>query len=604
MQTQVQGQRTFQIRRCLGRGGFGEVYLATMASAAGLRSEVALKVLRGDIDARSDAVRRLKDEGRLLATLNHPAILRVLDFASLQGRVALVMEYVPGEDLTGLLAAEPLPPKLVLEIVGAVADALDAAWTHPREDGAPLKLIHRDIKPSNIRVSRHGQIRLLDFGIAWSEDREREARTADNATVGSLHYMAPERFRRGVPGSAADIYALGCTAWEALAGRALFAGSSPVETVQRAADRAEHDRLIVERLDALSALPADVRALLAGMLAFEPELRPSAAELVRATEPLIDALPGPRLKAWARDRAWPEAQGPASQWIEQILTDGTTASHSDSAISAGILTAAPNPAGGATSEDTFLLGAEAPDREPSADTQDFVELATRASPAAVTGSLRPPPSPQEAPTHAGLGARVGLATLGLALVGILAWGMSRPDGAVATAPIEASTVVDPPDPPASVAQPAPAPEPLAPPTPPEPPAPSPAATVAAPPPAAPPTATPPRAATAPIKPAPPALVAPSAPAPVEAPPPEPPRPAPPPPEEPRAGGSFSAEGAARVELRQGERAFPPGDLPSGRYALWVDFGTGEWVAQGNVWVPPEGALHLRCNRLKFTCEAR
>ncbi|MBT3224140.1 MAG: serine/threonine protein kinase, partial [Proteobacteria bacterium] len=160
-------KREFSFQRCLGSGGFGEVYLATMTSSGGVETDVAVKVLHGGLDPRSQAVQRLRDEGRLLGVLNHPAILRVTDLVLLEGRIALVTEYVEGADLDECFGAHPpLPPRALLEVIGRVADALHSAFNTTSANGTPLELIHRDIKPANIRLGRHGDVKLLDFGIA------------------------------------------------------------------------------------------------------------------------------------------------------------------------------------------------------------------------------------------------------------------------------------------------------------------------------------------------------------------------------------------------------------------------------------------------------
>ena len=129
-------KRQFHIQSCLGRGGFGEVYRATMISAGGVRSDVAVKVLHKDLDPRSQSVERLRDEARLLGILNHPNILKVSDLVLLQDRVALVTEYVEGADLDQCIETQddPIPLRPLLEALGRVAEALYAAHT--------LSLIH------------------------------------------------------------------------------------------------------------------------------------------------------------------------------------------------------------------------------------------------------------------------------------------------------------------------------------------------------------------------------------------------------------------------------------------------------------------------------
>ncbi|MCA9492181.1 MAG: serine/threonine protein kinase, partial [Myxococcales bacterium] len=202
--------RRFQVHSCLGRGGFGEVYRATMSSSGGVRTEVAIKVLRGDIDPGSDSVKRLRDEGRLLGALRHPSILRVHDLVLLENRVALVTEYVEGDDLDKCMVPS-MPIRALLGVLGEVASALDAAWTTPSPtSGEAIHLVHRDVKPANIRIGRHGEVKLLDFGIARATNVVREAQTANNAMMGSYLYMAPERFHEDRVEPPSDIYALGC----------------------------------------------------------------------------------------------------------------------------------------------------------------------------------------------------------------------------------------------------------------------------------------------------------------------------------------------------------------------------------------------------------
>src|SRR5689334_13675221 len=104
-------QRQFHIHDCLGRGGYGEVYRSTMVAPGGVKLDVAVKLLRVDLDPGNEAVRRLRDEARLLSALRHPAILQVFDLAVLDGRIGLITEYVEGEDLASLIApgSAPLP---------------------------------------------------------------------------------------------------------------------------------------------------------------------------------------------------------------------------------------------------------------------------------------------------------------------------------------------------------------------------------------------------------------------------------------------------------------------------------------------------------------
>ena len=319
--------RTFTIGPCLGRGGFGEVYRARMTSATGMSAVVALKVLRRDLAPGGQAVQRLRDEGVLLAKLNHPTILRVHDLVVLEGRVSLVTEYVDGVDLEACLrGGDRIGLRALAEILGRVASALDAAHnaaTGP--SGAPLRLVHRDVKPSNIRIGRHGEVKLLDFGIARSDEVSREARTQTDVMVGSPPYMAPERFLDSEPRSASDVFSLGAIALEAVIRARVFDAPVPVLASYAIDPRRYADFVEARFAQAPSDTPPAFLALCRAMLAFEPESRPAAAEVARAAEGLIDDLEGLTLSRWCRTRRWTDAEHEAGDLGGRILSEDTLA---------------------------------------------------------------------------------------------------------------------------------------------------------------------------------------------------------------------------------------------------------------------------------------
>lgn len=321
------GQRRFEFVDCLGRGGFGEVYRARLLSPGGLQSIAAVKVLRRELSLDGDAVRRLRDEGRLLARLDHPTILRAHDLVRLDGRLALVTEFVDGADLSDLFRSDPpLPARPLVEVIGRVAAALDAALQATGPDGRSLSLVHRDIKPTNIRVGRFGEVKLLDFGIAHFKGDDREARTATHVMVGSLPYMAPERFVDREARSASDVFALGCTLFQGLSGRRFIERADVIGLGARALDPAAHEAHLSDRM-ALLAPGAESRAalleLLTAMLAWDHDARPTPAEVASRCEQLVEALPGPRLRTWCRERRWPGPQPRAGELVGRTLTEET-----------------------------------------------------------------------------------------------------------------------------------------------------------------------------------------------------------------------------------------------------------------------------------------
>ncbi len=297
-----------------------------MHRPGGIDADVALKVLRRDVGLNGQAVERLRDEGRLLAKLSHPAILKVHDLLVLEGRVALVTEFVDGQDLSTCFEGESPPPlRTLLEVIAQVAGALDCAWTSPVEEGGKaLRMVHRDVKPSNIRIGRRGAVKLLDFGIARTDEMTREAKTMTDMLVGSPPYMAPERFLAENVEPASDVFALGAILAEGVAGRKVF----DVPVTMLAGLAVSHERYTVfvdDRLEPLQEqMPGQVFALLRSMLAYEPDDRPTAKDVSRACTRLADRQSGATLARWARERDWGLAKAEEPGELDgRLIQEGT-----------------------------------------------------------------------------------------------------------------------------------------------------------------------------------------------------------------------------------------------------------------------------------------
>ncbi len=318
-------QRTFHFERCLGAGGFGEVYLATAQGASGLKRRVAVKLLHAHASVGKDAAQRLRDEGRLLAALNHPNILAVDDLVMLDGRWGLVTEYVEGQDLAALLASgERLPIKVALNIAYEVAEALEAGWYTPNpETGQPLHLVHRDIKPANIRLDRAGSTKLLDFGIALG-DSGREANTQAGVVVGTMAYMAPERFLGAPEDPSGDVYSLGCVLHEMLTGEPVVAQLATPHMVAIMSDPEAHHEHVQRCLARIGpGFPPGTTSLLGAMLATDPRSRPTGAALVAQLQQTFIAAEGGCLRVWARPRLWPMPQDSAGHFVGRSLATET-----------------------------------------------------------------------------------------------------------------------------------------------------------------------------------------------------------------------------------------------------------------------------------------
>jgi len=215
----------YRIESVIGRGGMGVVYLAEQL---GLRRKVALKLLAPELAENIGFRERFEHESRAAAAIDHPNIIPLFDAAEAEGLLFLTMRYVEGIDLKALLEAEsPMPLERVLDIVGQVANALDAA--HARG------LVHRDVKPGNVLIAAgvgreaSDHCYLTDFGVT-KDTSSGIALTAPGEFVGTIDYVAPEQID-GQPESATDQYALACMTFECLTGRPPYKGKSDIDTM-------------------------------------------------------------------------------------------------------------------------------------------------------------------------------------------------------------------------------------------------------------------------------------------------------------------------------------------------------------------------------------
>jgi len=194
----------------IGRGGMGAVYKARQP---GLDRLVALKILPEEIGEDPAFAERFEREARVLAQLDHPAIVRVHDAGRQGGRYFLMMEYVDGLNLRQLMRAGGVEPAEALSIVSQVCEALQ--YAHDKG------VVHRDIKPENILVGANGAVKIADFGLAKLVGLGAEAGllTRSDQAMGTMHYMAPEQIRRPLSvDHRADIYSLGVVFYELLTG--------------------------------------------------------------------------------------------------------------------------------------------------------------------------------------------------------------------------------------------------------------------------------------------------------------------------------------------------------------------------------------------------
>jgi serine/threonine-protein kinase len=183
----------------------------------GLDRRVAVKALEATRTRTADVVERFRREGRAYAQLRHEAVVAVHDLVEKEDALYLVTEFVDGADLSRILAqGGALPPDCVAAIGARVAEALEYVHFH--------RLLHRDVKPGNVMISRDGEVKLLDFGIA--KDANASDLTREGVVVGSPPYMAPELLVGEEGDARADVWGLGVTLYELAGGRKPFDGGT------------------------------------------------------------------------------------------------------------------------------------------------------------------------------------------------------------------------------------------------------------------------------------------------------------------------------------------------------------------------------------------
>jgi serine/threonine protein kinase len=263
----------------LAAGGMAEVWRAEVDGGEGIRREVALKLVRGEHGASGDFARMLVEEARLAARLCHANVVQVLELCQDGDRYALVMELVRGHDL-GRVVERCRELGLRLGVARAVQVGLEAArgLDHAHRlavEGRSVGLVHRDVSPHNILVSREGEVKLADFGIARAAGQI--GFTNPGTVKGKLAYMAPEQARGSPLDGRADVFALGVVLWELCAGRRLFARESEAATL--------HALLSDEPIGPASAwneeVPPALDAVLQGALERDPARRTASAEELR-----------------------------------------------------------------------------------------------------------------------------------------------------------------------------------------------------------------------------------------------------------------------------------------------------------------------------------
>ena len=208
-------------------GGMAELFRAMIAGDQGFEKLVAIKKILPHLTDQQEFIHAFIDEAKLAALLQHPNIVQIYDFGSIQGSYYISMEHLFGQDLHSIMARSketrsPLKLHHILSIVGRICEGLEYAHALRDLKGEPLHLIHRDINPVNILVTYEGEVKIVDFGIAKASGKN--TKTRQGFIKGKIGYMSPEQASASHVDHRSDIFSTGIILYEMLTGEPMYGG--------------------------------------------------------------------------------------------------------------------------------------------------------------------------------------------------------------------------------------------------------------------------------------------------------------------------------------------------------------------------------------------
>jgi serine/threonine-protein kinase len=228
-------QQRYKVLEKIAAGGMAEVYRAESAGLEGFKKIVAIKRVLPHLSEKKQFIGMFLDEARVSAHLSHSNCVQVFDIGVGDNTYFIVMEYVDGSDLKGVIEHrrkqnQPFPVEEACLICVRICEGL--AYAHELVDGKGenLHIVHRDMSPPNVLITRHGEVKIVDFGLAKANSQLE--RSEPGIIKGKFSYLSPEAAKGLAVDGRTDIFAVGIILWELLAGRRLFMGESDLETVR------------------------------------------------------------------------------------------------------------------------------------------------------------------------------------------------------------------------------------------------------------------------------------------------------------------------------------------------------------------------------------
>lgn len=220
----------------LGTGGMAEIYKAKMEGVEGFQKLVAIKKILPQFSHNKDFTTMFIDEAKVAAQLSHRNIVHIYDLGKIENSYFIAMEYMEGTDLRKVIHEakeknEKIPIPIGLFIASQVASALDYAHNKKDPEGNPLNIVHRDVSPQNVLISKDGEIKICDFGIAKAASKASHTRAG--SLKGKLQYMSPEQAWGKQVNSKSDIFSLGIVLYEMFTAKHLFEGDSELSILEK-----------------------------------------------------------------------------------------------------------------------------------------------------------------------------------------------------------------------------------------------------------------------------------------------------------------------------------------------------------------------------------
>jgi serine/threonine protein kinase len=231
----AQQQQRYKVLEKIASGGMAEVFRAESAGLEGFKKTVAIKRVLPHLSEKKQFIGMFLDEARVSAQLSHSNCVQVFDIGVGDNTYFIVMEYVDGADLKGLIEHRkktglPFPVEEAVLICVRICEGLSYAHELTDNNGESLHIVHRDMSPPNVLITRFGEVKIVDFGLAKANSQLEKSEPG--IIKGKFSYLSPEA-AQGLPvDGKTDIFAVGIILWELLAGRRLFMGETDLETVR------------------------------------------------------------------------------------------------------------------------------------------------------------------------------------------------------------------------------------------------------------------------------------------------------------------------------------------------------------------------------------